>query len=254
MCIEMLDNVIFGSYYPIDSKVHSMNPISKIICTLLFTLMILLSNDIRIVSLVFILSILLCEIAHIPRRIYSKTIKSLKIIILFVIVIYYFTGLGFENILMMIMRLIGIVLYSTVITLTTPPTEITYGLQKVFSPLNLIGLPVNKISLSISLALRFIPTIIDQGNKILKSQASRGVDYNNSNLIGKFTALKSLLIPMFVLSIRRADTLAESMQIRMYNINAKRTNYRIHKWGIFDTFLFMLHFIVFGLMITRMVI
>lgn len=250
----MLDNVIFGSYYPIDSKVHSMNPISKIICTLLFTFMILLSNDIRIVSLVFILSILLCEIAHIPRRIYSKTIKSLKIIILFVIVIYYFTGLGFENILMMIMRLIGIVLYSTVITLTTPPTEITYGLQKVFSPLNLIGLPVNKISLSISLALRFIPTIIDQGNKILKSQASRGVDYNNSNLIGKFTALKSLLIPMFVLSIRRADTLAESMQIRMYNINAKRTNYRIHKWGVFDTFLFMLHFIVFGLMITRMVI
>ena len=250
----MLDNVIFGSYYPINSKVHSMNPISKIICTLLFTLMILLSNDIRIVSLVFILSILLCEIAHIPRRIYSKTIKSLKIIILFVIVIYYFTGLGFENILMMIMRLIGIVLYSTVITLTTPPTEITYGLQNVFSPLNLIGLPVNKISLSISLALRFIPTIIDQGNKILKSQASRGVDYNNSNLIGKFTALKSLLIPMFVLSIRRADTLAESMQIRMYNINAKRTNYRIHKWGGFATFLFMLHFIVFGLMITRMVI
>ena len=79
-------------------------------------------------------------------------------------------GLGIDNILMTIMRLIGIVLYTTVITLTTPPTEITYGLQKVFSPLNLIGLPVNKISLSISLALRFIPTIIDQGNKILKSQ------------------------------------------------------------------------------------
>ncbi len=250
----MLDNVVFGSYYPIDSKVHTMNPISKIICTLLFVFMIFLSNDIKIVSLVFILSILLCEMAHIPKRIYGKTIKSLKVIILFVILIYYFTGLGIDNILMTIMRLIGIVLYTTVITLTTPPTEITYGLQKVFSPLNLIGLPVNKISLSISLALRFIPTIIDQGNKILKSQASRGVDYSNSNIIGKFTALKSMLIPMFILTIRRADTLAESMQIRMYNINAKRTNYRLNKWGIFDTFLFMLHFIVFGLMITRMVI
>ena len=250
----MLDNVVFGSYYPIKSKVHQMNPVSKIICTLLFVTMIFITNDLIVMSLIFSLSILLCEIAHIPKRIYAKTFKSLKMIILFIILIYSFSDYPFYNISVAVLRLVGIVLYTTVLTLTTPPNEITYGLQKVFGIFKVVGLPVNKIALSISLALRFIPTIIDQGNKILKSQASRGIDYNNSNIVGKFLSLKSMLIPMFVLTIRRADTLAESMQVRLYNINAKRTNYRLNKWGIFDTFLFLLHFIVFGLMITRMVI
>ena len=250
----MLDNVVFGSYYPIKSKVHYMNPISKILCTLLFALMIFICDDFVVMCLIFSLSILLCEMAHIPRRIYKKTFSSLKILFLFIIIIYSLSGLTLIDILIVFMRLSGAVLYSTVLTLSTPPNEITYGLQRVLSPFRLIGLPVNKMALSISLALRFIPTIIDQGNKILKSQASRGVDYYNSKLPGKFLAIKSMLLPMFILTIRRADTLAEAMQVRLYNINAKRTNYRLNKWRIFDTFLFLLHFIIFGLLIVKKVI
>ena len=110
------------------------------------------------------------------------------------------------------------------------------------------------MSLSISLALRFIPTIIDQGNKILKSQASRGIDYYASGIKGKFTAVKSMLLPMFILTIRRADTLSEAMQIRLYNINSKRTNFRINKWGFFDTFLFLIHLGILILIVVRLVI
>ena len=162
----MLDNVVFGSYYPIKSKVHYMNPISKILCTLLFALMIFICDDFVVMCLIFSLSILLCEMAHIPRRIYKKTFSSLKILFLFIIIIYSLSGLTLIDILIVFMRLSGVVLYSTVLTLSTPPNEITYGLQRVLSPFRLIGLPVNKMALSISLALRFIPTIIDQGNKI----------------------------------------------------------------------------------------
>lgn len=250
----MLDNIIFGNYYPIKSKIHSMNPISKIMCLIIFILMIFLCNDIKIMFLIFILSVLLCEMAHIPRKVYYKTLKSLKILIVFIVIFYLLSGLTYIDIIISIMRLVGIVLYSTIITLTTPPNEITYGIQKVMFPLKLIGIPVNKMALSISLAIRFIPSIIDQSSKILKSQASRGVDYENSNIKGKFTAVKAMLIPMFILTIRKADILAESMQIRLYNINSKRTNYRLNKWSLFDSFLFLLHLIILIFLIVRMAI
>ena len=124
----------------------------------------------------------------------------------------------------------------------------------MFLPLKLIGIPVNKMALSISLALRFIPTIIDQGNKIIKSQASRGIDYYNSGIKGKLLAIKSLIIPMFVLSIKKADDLADSMEIRLYNVNKKRTNFRQNPWRFYDTFLVLLHLGLFILIMKEVVL
>lgn len=250
----MLNDVVIGSYYPVKSKVHFMNPVSKVLCTILYIIMIFLCQDVRLMLLLMLLSVLMIEIAHLPKSIYLRTFRSLKFLIILMIIIYYFIGTDLETVLNMILRLINIVLYTTILTLTTPPTEITYGLQKSMSPLKLLGIPINKMSLSISLALRFIPTIIDQGNKILKSQASRGIDYYASGIKGKFTAVKSMLLPMFILTIRRADTLSEAMQIRLYNINSKRTNFRINKWGFFDTFLFLIHLGILVLIVARLVI
>ena len=105
------------------------------------------------------------------------------------------------------------------------------------------------MALSISLALRFIPTIIDQGNKIIKSQASRGIDYYNSNLQGKILAIKSLIIPIFVLSIKKADDLSDAMEVRLYNINDKRNNFRQNRWGLYDTFLVLMHLALFILIV-----
>ncbi|HPF83239.1 MAG TPA: energy-coupling factor transporter transmembrane protein EcfT, partial [Bacilli bacterium] len=231
----MLNKIYIGNYYPINSKIHSMNPVSKLLCTIIFIAMTFICKDIRLMLLLSFLCVLMIEMAHLPRMIYLKTFSSIKFLIVFLIIIYYFVGTDLESIINMILRLYVIVLYTTMVTLTTPPNEITYGLQIVMTPLKLIGIPVNKIALSISLALRFIPTIIDQGNKIMKSQASRGIDYYASNVSGKILAIKSMLLPMFILTIRRADALAEAMQIRLYNINGRRTNFRINKWGFFDT-------------------
>lgn len=250
----MLNNFIIGSYYPVKSKIHFMNPVSKILCTIIYIAMTFLCQDVKLMLLLTLLAILMIEMAHLPKSIYFRTLRSLKFIIILMVIIYYIIGTDLETVLNMTFRLINIVLYTTILTLTTPPTELTYGLQVALSPLKIIGVPVNRMSLSISLALRFIPTIIDQGNKILKSQASRGIDYYASSIKGKFTAIKSMLLPMFILTIRRADTLSEAMQVRLYNINSKRTNFRINKWGIFDTFLFLLHLGILVIIIVRMII
>ena len=245
----MLNKVMIGRYYPINSLVHKMNPLAKIICVLLFIVMIFLTFDIRFNIVMSILLILMLFNTKIPANIYIKTVFSIKWLLLFILIVNIIVGSSLQVTIITVLRLIYIVLYTSILTLTTPPTEITYGLEKLFSPLRLIGVPVNKMALSISLALRFIPTIIDQGNKIIKSQASRGIDYYHYNFKGKLLALKSLVIPMFVLSFKKADDLADAMEVRLYNVNSRRTNFRQNKWRFYDTFIVLMHLGLFILIV-----
>ena len=250
----MLNKIMIGRYYPINSLVHKMNPLAKIICVLLFIIMSFLTFDIRFNAMLFVLLMLMVCNTKVPFDIYFKTLFSIKWLLLFILIINLIVGSNLEVTIITMFRLIFVVLYTSILTLTTPPTEITYGLEKLFLPLKLIGIPVNKMALSISLALRFIPTIIDQGNKIIKSQASRGIDYYNSNLKGKILAIKSLIIPMFVLSIKKADDLADSMEVRLYNVNSKRINFRQNKWHFYDTFLVLMHLGLFILIMKEVVL
>lgn len=250
----MLNNIMIGSYYPMRSKIHDMNPLSKIICTIVFIIMCFLANSVALNIVLLLLTIIMILNANIPFKIFSNTIKSLKFLLLFLLIINIILKVSVDATLVLLLRIILIVLYTTILTLTTPPTEITYGLEKVFSPLKLIGIPVKKFSLSITLALRFIPSIIDQANKILKSQASRGLDYKESNLKGKFIAIKSIIVPMFVLTLRKADLLAESMEVRLYNINKKRVNFRQNRWGVFDTYLCLIHLLFLAVIIKKGVV
>ena len=240
----MLDNIVIGKYYPVRSRVHLMHPLSKIICTVTFIVMSALANTVVLNFALFALVILMIFNSNIPFRYFFSTIQSLRFILLFTIVINFIFNVYFEVTLVMLCRIILIVLYTSILTLTTPPTEITYGLEKFFAPLKVFKIPVNKMALTISIALRFIPTIIDQANKILKSQASRGIDYYNANAKGRFIAIKSLMIPMFVLTLKKADDLADSMTIRLFSINNTRTNFRINKWKFYDTFLAAIHIIL----------
>lgn len=247
----MLNNIMIGKYYPIRSRVHLMNPLSKIICTMTFVLMTLFANSMLMNAMLFILVILMIFNSHIPFKYFFKTIKSLRYIILFIIIISMIFNIYFETLLIMISRLILLVLYTSILTLTTPPTEITYGLEKFLSPFKIFRFPVNRMALTISIALRFIPTIIDEGDKILKSQACRGIDFNTSNIKDKLVAIKSLIIPMFVLTIKRADELAEAMEVRLFSIHKKRTNFRQNSWGFYDTYLVSIHIVLMITLITR---
>lgn len=247
----MLNNITIGKYYPVRSRVHLMNPLSKIICTITFVLMCLFANSMLMNAMLFILVILMIINSHIPVKYFFKIIRSLRFILLFTIIFNMVLNIYFETTLIMLSRLILLVLYTSILTLTTPPTEITYGLEKFLSPLKVFKVPVNRMALSISIALRFIPTIIDEGNKILKSQACRGIDYNSSNIKDKFVAIKALIVPMFVLTIKRADELADAMEVRLFSIYRKRTNFRQNKWGFYDTYLVSIHVVLMFTLIAR---
>ena len=247
----MLNNITIGKYYPVRSRVHLMNPLAKIICTITFVLMCLFANSMLMNAMLFILVILMIINSHIPVKYFFKTIRSLRFILLFTIIFNMILNIYFETTLIMLSRLILLVLYTSILTLTTPPTEITYGLEKFLSPLKVFKVPVNRMALSISIALRFIPTIIDEGNKILKSQACRGIDYNSSNIKDKLVAIKALIVPMFVLTIKRADELADAMEVRLFSIYRKRTNFRQNKWGFYDTYLVSIHVVLMLTLIVR---
>lgn len=250
----MLNNIMIGKYYPISSKVHSMNPFAKICCLLIFIVSLFFCNDVRFVIILTMLAVLMMFNTHIPLSVYGKAIKSMWMLLVFVVGINFLLRISIEMNVIILLRIVLIVLYTSMLTLTTPPNEITDGLEKLMSPLKLIGLPINRTALAITLALRFIPTIIDQGNKILKSQASRGIDYYNSNLQGKFMALKAMLIPMFTLTVKRADALADSMEVRLYNVNKKRVNFRQNKWGFYDSFMLGIHVLMLIVIVVKGVV
>lgn len=246
----MLDNVVIGRYYPIKSKVHSMNPICKIICLLLYLFAILFTSNIVEALVLTIFTLIFMFLTNVPSKLYFKTVFSIKYLLLFLLIINTIFGINILSTIVMLIKLCLLVLFTTIITLTTPPTEITYGLEKTFGFLNIFKVPVNKMALSLTLAIRFIPTIIDQANKILKSQASRGIDYYNSDFKGKLVAVKSMLFPMFNLTMKRADDLSDAMEVRLFSIHSKRTNYRINKWGMFDNYILIVHiFLLFVLIL-----
>lgn len=237
----MFAKISIGRYYSVKSKIHDLNPLAKLICTLIFISSLFISDDILVQVLLIVLTAIMISFTNVPYRVYYNAVSGIKLLLIIVLVFGIITREPGLIIIITCLRLILIVIYTSILTLTTPPTEITYGLEQLFYPLTVMKIPIKKMALAITLALRFIPMVIDQGQRILKSQASRGIDYQNSRFEGKIMAISSMLLPMFILSFKRAGNLADSMEVRLYGINRNRTNYRVNKWGWVDTLMIMFH-------------
>lgn len=244
----MLNDIVIGKYYPVNSKIHDLNPTFKIISTLLFVISVFLTNDIYMHIILFAFLLLIISATNVPFKAYFKTIYSVKWLLLFILIINLIFKVSLTNSIVMILRIIYLLWYTTVLTLTTTPMDLTYGLQKTMSPLKKI-IPVNKIAFSLTLALRFIPTIFDQANKILKSQANRGIDYRYINLKGKLTSLSSLIIPIFNLTLKKADDLADTLEVRLYDINSDRKYSNYNAVGIFDMLYLISHITIIVIII-----
>lgn len=145
-----------------------------------------------------------------------------------------------------ILRLILIICISSLLTFTTKPTDLTLGIERVLSPLKLLRVQVSELSLMISIALRFIPTLLEETQKILKAQTSRGADFSEGNVKDKIIQIISLLIPMFIISFKRAEDLANAMEARGYVPGQKRTSLRILKWHLRDTLIMLTFILLFG--------
>lgn len=232
-------NLEITRYYNTKSDIHKMNPLYKTICILLTTIMILLVHEIELTLIMLVFEICMIILSNVPLKIYLKGIKYSIPIILFIFIINLIFNIPITNSIISSLKLVLFILNSGVLIYTTKCNDLLYGLEMLFSPLKIFKIPVGELSLSIALAIRFIPIIFEQANKVLKSQISRGLSFDG-NIKQKCNKLISILFPIFMLSFKRSDAIAEALDLRLYNPNIKRIRYQNYKiTPVDDTILFI---------------
>lgn len=230
------------SYIYKDSVIHKLNSVLKIIDILIIMISILSINKILDIVILSIYLIMIMLLTKINIWYYLKKIFKLKILILFIIVINLLLKESILNTIYSVVKLILLVINSSILMFTTKEKDITYSLEIILSPLKKI-LPIKQMALSISLSLRFIPLIIEESKSIIKAQASRGIDFYNENILKKLESIMIMFVPMFVLSLKRADNVTDIMSIRLYKSN--RSYYQFKGISILDIVILIINVIIF---------
>ncbi len=217
-----MSDIKFGNYYNIKSDIHSMNSIFKLICLLIYSILLFLINDIILITMMSSLLLILIYISNVEIKLYFVILKNILPLILFIFIINILFGLPVIDTIISITKVLLIVLYASMISFSTTPKEMTKGIEKIIKPLSIFGVNTSKISFTISMAIRFIPIILNQSRKVLKSQSSRGLNFKNLSIKDKVLSLKSILFPMFMLSMQRSDRIADIMELRCYKFDKKK--------------------------------
>ncbi|WP_027339511.1 energy-coupling factor transporter transmembrane component T family protein [Halonatronum saccharophilum] len=228
----MLDDIIIGQYIERDSFIHSLDPRIKILVIIFFIITIFLINAFTGYLFLAFFILVTVLLSKIKVKYIIKSIRPLIFIISFTLIVHLFMTRGGQIIwewrflkieeeglrmgLFMSLRLIFLVSYTSLLTLTTSPLALTDGLESLLKPFEKIGLPAHELAMMMSIALRFIPTLLEEAQKIMKAQKARGADFESGNLINKAKSLIPLLVPLFVNAFRRADDLALAMEARCY--------------------------------------
>lgn len=233
-----MSNIAIGQYLPYDTFIHRLDPRVKLIASLLFIITIFFVQTFIGYIPFVVLLIIMIYIGKIPVKSLIKSIKPLIWILLITGLINLFTTSGktlftifsltatYEGLyktIFMFVRIIMIVVATSVLTFTTSPMELTDGLEKLFSPLKRFGFPAGELAMMISISLRFIPTLFDEANKIKMAQMARGADFESGNIINRAVSMVPLLVPLFLNSFNRSDELATAMEARLYRIGEERT-------------------------------
>lgn len=259
----MISDITIGQYFPGNSIVHKLDPRMKIILIFLLIVSIFICKNIAGLGAIILFSVILVLISKIPFKTILKSIKPLVVIIILTAVLNIFYGKGdalvqlgrlkitadgIETAVFMAVRIITLVVISSLLTYTTSPTELTDALERLLKPLKLIKIDVHSIAMTMTIALRFIPTLIEEIEKIMSAQKSRGADLESGNLIHRAKALIPVLIPLFVSAFRRAGELAYAMECRCYHGGEGRTKMKVMKLSARD-FLSLAAVIVFMVII-----
>lgn len=250
------NNITLGQYYPGDSVVHRLDPRGKILLLIALIVAIFLAQNLLAFVPVVLLLYGAARLSQVPFSLMIKGLKPLRMILIltFALNVFFLQGetplvdLGFavikkESLIMAVhysLRLVLLVLASSLLTLTTPPIVLTDGLERLLSPLRVIHFPAHEMAMMMSIALRFIPTLLEEADKIMKAQAARGADFESGSLIQRAKAMVPLLVPLFVSAFRRAGDLAMAMEARCYHGGEGRTRLRVLKFSRRDGIAFAL--------------
>ncbi len=245
-----MNNIALGQYMPLDSMVHKMDPRAKILVMLLLMIAIFIpagAIGYVVIGLFILFSLYLSKLTISYALRSMKPMIWMMVFLLIINILVMKTGtplldLGWFTVysdavyqtLYIVVRLLLMVIITTILTATTKPLDLTLGIEKLLKPFEKIGLPAHIIAMMISIALRFIPTLIEETQRIMNAQASRGVDLENGTIKEKIMAILSLIVPLFVSAFDRADQLANAMEARGYDPNRKRTRYKVLKMHTID--------------------
>lgn len=239
----MTRSITLGHYIPGRSLLHRLNPRFKLLALLIFLIALFWLKTLTGMAAMVLLSIVLLSLARVPYCYLLRGLRPIMYIVLFTLIIYFFftkggvvllrigpvtvESLGVVEGLFVVARLFGLVLATLLVTLTTTPLSLTHGLEFFLKPFKWIGLPVAEIAVIMTIALRFIPTLMEESQRLMRAQMARGADFESGNLFRKARNLTPLIVPLFVSAFRRADELALAMEARGYRIGARRT--RMHE-------------------------
>ncbi|AMJ40177.1 energy-coupling factor transporter transmembrane component T family protein [Anaerotignum propionicum] len=235
----MIRDITIGQFYPVDSPIHRLDARVKLTLTFLYIITLFMINSFAGYLFVILVLATVIQVSKVPIKFMLKGIKGIIIIILFTAFInlfmtkgehvlwqWGFLSLTMEGIVLaakMCIRLVLLIVGSSVLTLTTTPIQLTDGIEFMLRPFKKIGVPAHEIAMMMTIALRFIPTLLDETDKIMKAQQARGADFDSGNLMQKAKSLIPILVPLFISAFRRAEELAMAMEARCYHGDENRT-------------------------------
>ena len=234
----MIRDITLGQYYPAKSILHRLDPRTKFLGTLAFLISVFIFHTFPGYAVATVFLVTMIGLSKVPVKFMFKGLKAIFMILMITVVFNIFLTPGEilwkwgilkvtkEGLILagrMAIRLVYLVIGSSVMTLTTTPNQLTDGLERIMRPLNRIHVPVHEISMMMSIALRFIPILLEETDKIMKAQMARGADFENGNLIQKAKNMVPLLVPLFISAFRRANDLAMAMEARCYHGGDHRT-------------------------------
>lgn len=245
----MLKDITIGQYLPGKSLIHQLDPRTKILSVLFYMVALFLINNALGYCTMLIASVVIVLISQIPLHFFLKGLKPLMFIVVLTVTLQMFmtpgeviwqwsflkiTSEGIVQAIFMGTRLILLVSITSVLTLTTTPIALTDGIEHLLKPFRRIGVPAHELAMMMTIALRFIPTLIEETDKIMKAQAARGADFESGNLMQRAKALIPLLVPLFLSAFKRADELAMAMEARCYRGGENRTRLKVLHYTLKD--------------------
>lgn len=250
-----MNNLVFGKYIPIDSIIHRLDPRAKLIGVFLMIAAVFIPKSWYALLGIGIFIMFALLLARVGIRMIIQSLKPMIMMMIFLLIINTLTVKTGDllvtigpvsvykdavfNTLYVVCRLLLMISITTLLTATTKPLDLTLGIEWLLKPLKVIKFPTYEVALMVSIALRFIPTIIEETIRIMNAQKSRGVDFENGSLSSKVSSILSLIVPLFSVSFERAYELADAMEARGYIPGASRTRYHVLKFKFID-YLFIL--------------
>ncbi len=267
----MIRDITLGQYYQTDSCIHRLDPRVKLLGTILFIISLFTIKNFTgyLIAIAFLAGVI--KLSHVPFRFMVKGMRAILFLLMITVIFNLFltpgetliafwklriTKEGLRIAVFMALRLTFLIVGSSLMTLTTTPNNLTDGMEKLLKPLQRFRVPVHEISMMMSIALRFIPILLEETDKIMKAQIARGADFESGNLIKKAKSLVPLLVPLFISAFRRANDLAMAMEARCYRGGEFRTKMKplAYKKQDFMAYLVMIVYLMIVIIVGRVLV